>query len=449
MMTPPLDADPGALLRLADHHDTAQRAGVCAHPLLLTGTRLLVEADTGRVMHRLDTAGADSDDLTQQVVPTRCRNRRATVCPTCSALYKLDAYHLVVAGLRGGKNVPDTVAGHPRLFVTLTASSFGKVHIGPDANGTLRPCHPDSGCGRWHTSGDRLVGAALDTSGYDYVGQVLFNAHAGALWAAFATTVRRNLATAAGLSRRQASRQATVVFAKVAEFQGRGVVHCHAIVRLDGTSGPASPPPAWATLARLARAIRRAVRHVTVTSVSSSRVACRTLRFGRQVDVRPIVVDDPGLSDVVIARYVAKYATKSAEAAGLAIPPAGCRTCHGAATTIAGGLCRSCGGTGRWRGVRLDGLTEHARALVETCWRLGGQREFAPLRLRRYAHQAGYRGHFCTKSRTYSTTFAALRAERRVWADAQLLERLGIGSDVRVVIVNDWRYSGRAPGGDG
>ncbi len=447
MMTPPLDADPGALLRLADHYVTKQRGGVCANPLRLTGTRLLVEVDTGRVLHRLDTAGSDSDDLPQQVVATRCRNRRATVCPACSALYKLDAYHLVVAGLRGGKNVPDTVVDHPRLFVTLTAPSFGKVHSGPDGAGAPRICHPGDGCGRRHLSADPAIATALDPSRYDYTGQVLFNAHAGPLWAAFATTVRRNLAAAAGLSRREASRQVTVVFAKVAEFQGRGVVHFHAIVRLDGTSGPASPPPAWATPAKLARAIRRSVRHVSVTTASSARVPARTLRFGRQIDVRPIVVDDSRLSDVVIARYVAKYATKSAEAAGLAIPTICCRTCHGTATTITGGLCRSCGGTGRRRGVRMVGLSDHARALVETCWRLGRQRECASLRLRRYAHQAGYRGHFCTKSRTYSTTFAALRAERQAWVDAQLLDRLGVADDTPVVIVRDWRYQGRAPDG--
>ena len=28
----------------------------------------------------------------------------------------------------GGKGVPETVNGHPRLFVTFTAPSFGKVH---------------------------------------------------------------------------------------------------------------------------------------------------------------------------------------------------------------------------------------------------------------------------------------------------------------------------------
>ena len=40
-----------------------------------------------------------------------------------------DAYHLIAAGLRGGKGVPDTVAVHPAVFATLIAPGFGVVHI--------------------------------------------------------------------------------------------------------------------------------------------------------------------------------------------------------------------------------------------------------------------------------------------------------------------------------
>src|SRR3954471_2506450 len=49
---------------------------------------------------------------------------------------------------------------------------------------------------------------------------------------------------------------------------------------------------------------------------------------------------------------------------------------------------------------------------MRTCWRLGGHPEYEPLRLRPWAHTLGYRGHILTKSRAYSTTYAALRAER-------------------------------------
>src|SRR5436190_11839028 len=83
IMTPPLDTassntespdtsgldvappgtDAGALLRLAEHEATARRVGICEHQLLLSGTRLVVEADTGRVIDRLDTdPTGDTDD---------------------------------------------------------------------------------------------------------------------------------------------------------------------------------------------------------------------------------------------------------------------------------------------------------------------------------------------------------------------------------------------------
>jgi len=57
-----------------------------------------------------------------------CGNRRESVCPPCSQVYKRDARQLVKAGLAGGKGVPESIAAHPCVFATLTAPSFGPVH---------------------------------------------------------------------------------------------------------------------------------------------------------------------------------------------------------------------------------------------------------------------------------------------------------------------------------
>jgi hypothetical protein len=62
------------------------------------------------------------------VIYKPCGNRRESVCPSCSQLYKRDAYQIVRAGLVGGKGVPERVAHHPAVFPTLTAPSFGTVH---------------------------------------------------------------------------------------------------------------------------------------------------------------------------------------------------------------------------------------------------------------------------------------------------------------------------------
>ncbi|GIM87188.1 replication initiator [Salinispora arenicola] len=423
--------DLDALSRIAAADRVEARAGVCRQPIRLTGRGLLVEAGTGRVL-------ADTGD--RQTILVRCRNRRAARCPACSTLYKLDAFHLIAAGLR---DEPTTVAGglaRPRVFVTVTAPSFGPVHLGPARGGVLRRCHSDGvGCGRWHLPGDPLIGTPLELDGYDYPGQVLFNAHAGMLWARFTTEARRTLAAVAGLSRRQATRQVRMAFAKVAEFQARGVVHFHAIVRLDGPDGLPTPPPTWATSLLLETAIRRAVPVVAVATPAV--VGGRVLRWGRQVDMQPLPA-----GDVVVARYVPKYATKTAEAVGVDVPPLFCRACRGDGLRPGDGLrlwCRACSGTGRRPGVSLDQLPAHGRMLVETCWRLGGMPDLRGLRLRRWAHQLGYRGHVTSKSLTYSTTFAALRDERRRWRLTRHAAAVGVDPTTDLLTVGDWRYTGQ------
>jgi uncharacterized Zn-finger protein len=92
-------------------------------PIRLRGQMLTVEADTGRVRTSTDTA-----DLPDGVIYKACGNRRETVCPACSTVYKRDAFEIVRSLLVGGNGVPATVARHPGVFATLTAPSFGEVH---------------------------------------------------------------------------------------------------------------------------------------------------------------------------------------------------------------------------------------------------------------------------------------------------------------------------------
>jgi hypothetical protein len=434
----------------------------CAHPVLLAGSRSVVERATGVLLHRFVSA-----DLPGGVISVRCGNRRATECPSCSRLYRFDAYRVVVAGLRGGERVPVTVAESPRLFVTLTAPSFGPVHLGPAKDGTLRACHPSrrngSTCGRWHRSGDELIGSALDPDSYDYAGQVLFNACAGALWSRFVLEVRRVLAECGGIPRAALGHHLAVSFAKVAEFQGRGVVHFHAVVRLDGPDGPGSPTPQWADGAVLADAVRAAASRAMVRTPECGRCPSRVLGFGVQVDVREVGAGGPSsMSDAVVARYVAKYATKSTESAGAELRPLSCRVCDGSgrirfsAEDAPERFCPRCHGHGRRGGVSvLDDadLTVHARRLVETCWRLGAVAGLEELRLRRWAHMLGFRGHFATKSRAYSVTFTTLRERRSAFTTLVQHVSLGlpVGAD-EVLVVGDWRYAGRGtpePDGSG
>jgi hypothetical protein len=436
-----------------------QSAGACTRPIRLAGSRSVVNRATGEVLARFDAVPAPGGH-----VDARCGNRRASVCRPCSTIYKYDAYHVVVSGLRGGKGVPGSVAFAPRLFVTLTAPSFGPVHLGPAKDGTLRSCHPARRdgltCGLFHLRGDVLIGSPLDPDSYDYDGQVLFNASAGALWSRFTIEVRRALAEAGGIPRGRLREQVTVSFAKVAEFQARGVVHFHAVIRLDGAHGPGSPPPPWADVDSLTDAVRTAVHRSKVTTPGTETCPARVMTWGVQTDIRPVTKGRPtgaraSVSDAAVARYVAKYATKSTESAGADLDPIYCRACRGSGVTAPDGrsasarprLCEVCHGHGRRGGAGwLDdpALTPHARRSVETCWRLGAVAGLEELKLRRWAHMLGFRGHFNTKSRTYSVTFSVLRAERSTYTTLLGHAALGlsVGADA-VAVIGEWRYAGR------
>jgi hypothetical protein len=79
--------------------------------------------------------------------------------------------------------------------------------------------------------------------------------------------------------------------------------------------------------------------------------------------------------------------------------------------------------------------------MIQTAWDLGDLPAYADLKLRRWAHMLGFRGHFLTKSKHYSTTFGAIRGERRAFRAAEALDRLGVEPDT-VLVVNDWAYTG-------
>ena len=159
------------------------------------------------------------------------------------------------------------------------------------------------------------LGEPLCPGCYDYTGSVLFNACAPELWRRFTITLRRSLARQAGLTGKALTAQLRVSYAKVAEYQRRGVVHFHAIIRLDGPAGPSTAPPAWATLDLLTAAIAQAAGTVHVEPPAAPGLPGRILAWGREHDIRPVSTTGD-LTDTKVAAYVAKYATKAAECTG-------------------------------------------------------------------------------------------------------------------------------------
>jgi hypothetical protein len=214
--------------------------------------------------------------------------------------------------------------------------------------------------------------------------------------------------------------RARVSYVKVAEYQRRGSLHFHLVVRLDAAqtrdqAERVESPPADFGCELLEEAIRAAVAEVTVLSPApegDAGTTQRLIQWGREVEVQSIAAGE-GVDPRACAGYIAKYATKSTEAVGGLVYPL-------EAGDIGGLKVRP-----------------HVRRFVETAWHLGREQHLEPLRLRRWAHQLGFRGHCFTKSRRYSTTFTALRRARQ----EHVLRRNGEQRE-GLCDVRRWRYSG-------
>jgi hypothetical protein len=379
----------------------AEHAGFCANPIHLLGT--------------------DAFGRAHQVL-SRCNNRRAVACPSCSDLYARDTWQLVHAGLQGGHHhMPSTIAEHPQVFVTLTAPGFGPVHTTHDDthNSHGRRCH-DSGrsgyrrcrhgkplwCSTIHGDNDVRVGQPLCEDCYDYTGHVLFAWHAPELWRRFTITLRRLLDShQRGMG--EAAKSVRINYVKVAELQRRAIPHFHAVIRLDAPPVPGEPPTAPVspiTAADLAMLVQRAARAVTLTVTVPANPADgdgRVLRFGTQTDTQPLESTRgtgagelaPRRSGRSVAAYLAKYVTKSVAEFGVGIRRM---------SPLA---------------VRELDVTAHVRAILTTITDMAAHRSYDGMD--RWLHTLGYRGHITTKSRLFSTTMGALRAYRATWTRQQ------------------------------
>jgi hypothetical protein len=400
----------------------AVSVGFCANPIQLTGAD---EFGRGRIMW------------------VRCNNRRANVCPSCSDLYSRDTWQLVAAGTTGGRhNITPDVATRPQVFMTLTAPSFGAVH---SSSGSKCRDHKKTGddrrcphgkrlwCSIIHEQTDARVGQPLCNECYDYLGHVLFTWHLPELWRRFTIALRRKLANYLKNQGKQAG-SVKASFVKVVEMQARAIPHIHALIRLDPPEGHASTAtdgsrnhsdhgraatcggaerrpatgPAWQSpisAAELAALIQQAARTVTLDVRDSD--TKRVIRFGTQIDTQPLRSQNECLStesdpDVQtsprrVAGYLAKYVTKSLQDFGVAARRLSAEA------------------------IADLNVTDHVRAILTTIADLARQAHGngALAGIGRWLHTLGYRGHITTKSRRYSVTMGALRANRATWTRQQ------------------------------
>jgi hypothetical protein len=82
---------------------------------------------------------------------------------------------------------------------------------------------------------------------------------------------------------------------------------------------------------------------------------------------------------------------------------------------------------------------------MAACIRLAKLPGLEQLRLAAWAHMLGFSGHFATKSRAYSTTLSALRADRAAYQREQAMAAgllPDLDSDTTLVLA-DWHFAGR------
>ena len=252
----------------------AERTGLCTRPVRLTGRIDAIDLATGELATMYDTATEPGG-----VLLTACGNRREAVCPPCSA--GLQTRRPPARPRRPGRRqrrARDHRRAPLRVRHVHRALSFGPVHSRRMRGKTVLPCRPrrdakqrrcphgrDISCPRRHPDDDPRLGRPLCPDCYDYTAAVLFNAHAGQPVA----TVRHLPAPPPGPARRahpesSSARSRSSGTSRSAEYQARGVIHYHAIIRLDAPGESYQPPPPWLGTALLCDAIISAAAAVTV-----------------------------------------------------------------------------------------------------------------------------------------------------------------------------------------
>jgi hypothetical protein len=313
------------------------------------------------------------------------------------------------------------------VFATFTAPSFGPVHARVVRRHTCteraqcrcrpEPCHARRetsvcehgqplSCFARHDASDLRLGQPLCPDCYDYDTHAVWNHAAGELWRRTKQAIECRLnqqARRRGLrpvqipgsnGKHRAVPPIRISHGKAAEFQARGAVHFHVLLRLDGID-PGDPdtvvsPPGEIIVADLDEAVRHAARVIRFsTPPHPARPGGWLIEWGGQVDVRVIAMrGDNSITDAKVAGYLAKYSTKGTEITGHASARLTDETVH----------------------LYGDPSGTHAERLIHACWVLGRQPDYQ--RLRRWAHMLGFGGHFLTKGRRYSVTFSALRDAR-------------------------------------
>lgn len=155
------------------------------------------------------------------VFDKRCGTRRADKCEPCSFVWRDDAYHAL---MNPSKEHQGTVT-----FITLTAPGsefFGKTHTAQYAGLMSERCS----CRSFHKPEDEIVGLPIKSAKgkeFEYRKVVEFNQKSSRLVTVTLQKIYRQLGQLNGKS----EKEVRLPTARVMEWQSRGVLHAHILVR--------------------------------------------------------------------------------------------------------------------------------------------------------------------------------------------------------------------------
>lgn len=188
-----------------------------------------------------------------------CGSRSFLTCPKCARVYRRDWQAILADGVR-----ESTPGRSTFVLLTLTAPTFGRVHRVPQPGETPKRC----ACGRRHSEKDRVLrGVPVDPEAYDYPGQVAFNRDVSELFRHTQVALRRALPD-------------RFDYAAVREWQARGVLHFHVLLRIEHLSMPRS-------------ALVKLLEDACAGVLASSVVDDSAVQWGKQVDARVLGIE-PG-----------------------------------------------------------------------------------------------------------------------------------------------------------
>ncbi|WP_426718578.1 replication initiator [Corynebacterium auriscanis] len=257
----------------------------------------------------------------------RCGSRRRAKCKSCSYLAQGDYRRLLNAGY---EELEASMDEYVFFLLTLTAPSFGAVHRVPKEGRSKKRCR----CGKYHWAkkDGRLRGVAVDVDEYRFDEVVEWNHNVGKLWNATNTKLKKLLPS--------------MDYVKVSEWQRRGALHLHVILRIPRQEWHLASAQKEAENTSLRREIRKLIMSIVVED--------RWVWGDKALDLQEIETEgDRGKAAFYLAKALA-YVTKdvageSGEVVGIearehfelldcAARDMGCDSCDGGAFAC-GKLC--------------------------------------------------------------------------------------------------------------